>query len=417
MKATSDKKHPAKTYRADDFAKEKSAALAGLAGDLPEDEAALLDAALGAIGACHDAVLRGDGAAAEAACGRYEAVVWKLNGGKHHGSMADDADAGKRIELYCCARSGDVPLWGQTGEFLVRAGPVRAWVQVGDGFGSPLVHCQFEFHAVDLDKAFISETGYHRHFSGAQGGYTVDQVATTLFAEQLQTHRRYLEPEAQNRLADVPLSSWVEALTPPPRRTRSIVEETIRGNEPIPSGFELVDVVLASRQAFIVRKWAKAAREKSKAAGMPAARLTNRRGPLNGNGAQPEVVRIVEENGRFFLSLNGDAPTGPFKTKELAETYARVWLHGPNSLEDSGSPTKAFQPGTRCKIVSIYHPCFEANLGKVVIVTKVNSRSRTVYAQADSPITYRINRTGRRVVASDPSCIQTIYAMSELQII
>lgn len=35
----------------------------------------------------------------------------------------------------------------------------------------------------------------------------------------------------------------------------------------------------------------------------------------------------------------------------------------------------------------------------------------TIPAHDDEPVTYKTNRNGRRVVDSDPSCIQSIYGM------
>jgi hypothetical protein len=77
----------------------------------------------------------------------------------------------------------------------------------------------------------------------------------------------------------------------------------------------------------------------------------------------------------------------------------------------------AFQPGTRCEVLSVHHPCFAREVGKIVIVTKVNPDFRSVFAHDDKPVTYRVGRNGRRVVASDPYCIQTIYSMEALRVI
>lgn len=76
-----------------------------------------------------------------------------------------------------------------------------------------------------------------------------------------------------------------------------------------------------------------------------------------------------------------------------------------------------FCPGRRCEIVSVHHPCFSENIGKHVIVTKVNADFRCVWAHDDKPVRYRINRNGRRVLAYDPRCIQTIYAMASLRLL
>ena len=95
-----------------------SAPAAELLAELPADRDGLLAAAVAAVVEIDAAVMRGDGAAAELAGDRYEAIIWKLNGGTNFGCMADDEAAGRVIERHCAAVPGDVPLWGQRGQFL-----------------------------------------------------------------------------------------------------------------------------------------------------------------------------------------------------------------------------------------------------------------------------------------------------------
>jgi hypothetical protein len=164
----------------------------------------------------------------------------------------------------------------------------------------------------------------------------------------------------------------------PPRRGRA-VEEDWQEAGPVPAGFVQVDAVLTAHQAFIVKKWAEAARPKIKAARAAAEAVPARRDARKeARTAAPAKVDAGEE----------DAPDAA-----------------------------AFLPGTRCEIVSAHHSCFAKDVGKVVIVTKANPDFRSVFAHDDKPVTYRINRNGRRVVVSDPSCIQTIYSMEALRII
>ena len=100
------------------------------------------------------AIMRGDDAAAELAAEKHAAIIWKMNGGTHFGSMADDDDPGRVIERHCAAVPGEVPLWGQRGQFLVERGNVRALVEYEAGFGGPL-GAHFQFHALDLDKPYL----------------------------------------------------------------------------------------------------------------------------------------------------------------------------------------------------------------------------------------------------------------------
>ena len=145
---------------------------AELLAELPTDRDELLAAAVAAVVEIDAAIMRGDGAAAEAASDRYEAVIWKMNGGTHVGSMADHDAPGQVIERHCAAVPGDVPLWGQRGQFLVADGDMRALVEYEAGYGWPL-GAHFQFHVIDLDRPFISETGYRSHFDTARGCMTV----------------------------------------------------------------------------------------------------------------------------------------------------------------------------------------------------------------------------------------------------
>ena len=195
-----------------------SAPAAELLAELPADRDGLLAAAVAAVVEIDAAVMRGDGAAAELAGDRYEAIIWKLNGGTNFGCMADDEAAGRVIERHCAAVPGDVPLWGQRGQFLAVAGDVRALVEYEAGYGGPL-NAHFQFHAVDLDRPFISATGYRSHFDTARGCMTVDEVARGILTAMLAEKKRpvLIEASYRDRLADAPLPDWLAGLVPPAR--------------------------------------------------------------------------------------------------------------------------------------------------------------------------------------------------------
>ncbi len=173
-----------------------SAPAAELLAELPADRDGLLAAAVAAVVEIDAAVMRGDGAAAELAGERYEAIIWKLNGGTNFGCMADDEAAGRVIERHCAAVPGEVPLWGQRGQFLAVTGDMRALVEYEAGYGGPL-NAHFQFHAVDLDGPFISATGYRSHFDTARGCMTVDEVARGILAAMLAEKKRPVLIEAQ----------------------------------------------------------------------------------------------------------------------------------------------------------------------------------------------------------------------------
>jgi hypothetical protein len=201
-----------------------NAPAAELLAELPTDRDELLAAAVAAVVEIDAAIMRGDGAAAEAASDRYEAVIWKMNGGTHVGSMADHDAPGQVIERHCAAVPGDVPLWGQRGQFLVADGDMRALVEYEAGYGGPL-GAHFQFHVIDLDRPFISETGYRSHFDTARGCMTVDEVARGILAAQLAEKKRPVMVEAsyRDRLADAPLPDWLAGLVPPARREPATV--------------------------------------------------------------------------------------------------------------------------------------------------------------------------------------------------
>ncbi|KVD99657.1 hypothetical protein WI91_02360 [Burkholderia vietnamiensis] len=182
---------------------------AELAATLPADRAGLLAAALSAISAMHAAVLEANAKAAGTAADRYEAVVWKLNGGTFRGSRdpANPDAAGHLVEQHCSAAPGTVPMWGQRGEFLITVSGVRAVVEVRDGFGRYRVG--FAFRVVDADKPFISETGYKSHFETFKSGRTVEQVAIAVFSARLAEGRRMLAAEYRERFAAEPCRLWL----------------------------------------------------------------------------------------------------------------------------------------------------------------------------------------------------------------
>jgi len=350
------------------------------------------------------AIMRGDGAAAEAASDRYEAVIWKMNGGTHVGSMADHDAPGQVIERHCAAVPGDVPLWGQRGQFLVADGDMRALVEYEAGYGGPL-GAHFQFHVIDLDRPFISETGYRSHFDTAQGCMTVDEVARGILAAQRAEKKRPVMVEAsyRDRLADAPLPAWLAGLEPPARREPATVL--------VPPGFVLVDVVLPSHRAFIARRWAAEAATRIKAA--RAAGL-DAKGKITGAGPERDPASPETTMTCSIVKADEGGPVSPETTMPGASaatcSIARNGDGGPADRVE-------FKPGQRCEIVSVHHPVFDRYIGKRIIIVKVHPDTRQVWAHDDRPVTYKTNRAGRRVVDSDPSCIQSIYGFDQLRLI
>ena len=235
---------------------------AGLAASMPADRDGLLAEAMAAVTAQHAAVLDNDSKAATEAADRYEATVWKLNGGAFFACRAEKDSAGHVIERHCKAVPGQVPMWGQTGQFVIEVDGIRALVMFGDGFG--LCRAHYRFHAVDLDTPFISPTGYRSHFDDIVGGQTVAEAAAAIFSRFLSSERRQkIKGENLEWVMANPLPPWCSDLAPPARREPAAPAEVAPA---IPAGFALVDVVLPKHKAFIVRKWAEDAKAKIEAA-------------------------------------------------------------------------------------------------------------------------------------------------------
>lgn len=123
----------------------------------------------------HDAVLAGDVAELDATHEAYKALVYVLNGQTLFGCMADESSAGRVLARAVAATPGHVPGWGRAGEFLLEVDGMRMRVKVEQGLGN---HHSIDLHAVDLDKPFLSGTGYRSHGVTATShlGETVDQA-------------------------------------------------------------------------------------------------------------------------------------------------------------------------------------------------------------------------------------------------
>lgn len=186
--------------------------IASVAAALPSGRAALLDLAAQTVEALHACVLACDEQGANTAIDRYAAIVWKLHGNKFIGCMdsGDPQAGGILADKHCCAEPGKVPMWGQSGEFLITVQGIRARVVISDGFGRMSVN--MAFHVIDHDAPFISETGYRSHFDKMRGGCTVDEVAKGVFAAFLQKERTPLGPQYRQRRAEEQRPTWLAVL-------------------------------------------------------------------------------------------------------------------------------------------------------------------------------------------------------------
>ncbi|MGE3624529.1 MAG: hypothetical protein AB7H77_11765 [Bdellovibrionales bacterium] len=125
----------------------------------------------------------------------------RLNGGES-GILAHDDAPGYVLERKTAAVSGTIPLWGQTGDFFVAVDTMRVRIEMEGIFGIGSGYAfwpGFSAHAVDIDRPFLSETGY-RSFLGIhaapQPGLTPDLFAREVIAS-------YVKRELKSRLVSI----------------------------------------------------------------------------------------------------------------------------------------------------------------------------------------------------------------------
>ena len=104
------------------------------------------------------------------------------------GILADDDAPGCVLARQTAAAPGAVPLWGQSGDFIVTVGTMKVRIELDGIFGIGSGFCYwpgFAAHAVEYDRPFLSETGY-RSFLGIHAdpapGLTPDAFAAKVIA-------------------------------------------------------------------------------------------------------------------------------------------------------------------------------------------------------------------------------------------
>ena len=125
-------------------------------------------------------------------------LALRLNSGEP-GIIAGPDAPGCVLARETAATSGAVPLWGQTGDFVVNVDTMRVRIAQDGIFG---IGCGFSFwpgfsaHAVEFDRPFLSGTGY-RSFLGIHAqpepGLTPDAFAHEIIAA-------YIERDLKGRL-------------------------------------------------------------------------------------------------------------------------------------------------------------------------------------------------------------------------
>ena len=125
----------------------------------------------------------------------------KLNGGKA-GILADQDSSGYVLARETAAAPGAVPLWGQKGSFIVTAVGVPVRIEMDGVFGlfaTSGFWLGFSAHAVDLDRPFISETGY-RSFLGVHAAPVAGMTPDSFAVEVIAAHVRR---EMKGRLVEI----------------------------------------------------------------------------------------------------------------------------------------------------------------------------------------------------------------------
>jgi hypothetical protein len=163
----------------------------------------------------HDAVLAGHVEVLDQMESAYSALVYKLNGETMMGCKADDDSAGHVLARDVAATPGQVPGWGQAGEFLLEVEGVRVWVVMTHHMLGN--HRACDLHAVDLDKPFISETGYRSAGLTVTSniGDTVDQAARRMVLDVMHSEGKLkaIEANAWSRTNPKKRPAWlVDAL-------------------------------------------------------------------------------------------------------------------------------------------------------------------------------------------------------------
>lgn len=110
----------------------------------------------------------------------------------NRGILAGPDVPGSVLECKIAAPPGTAPVWGQAGEFVVTIGTMRVRVEITGMFGIGSTTClfpNFSAHAVDIDRPFLSETGY-RSFMGVSGQLVPGLQPEAFVREAMATHIR-----------------------------------------------------------------------------------------------------------------------------------------------------------------------------------------------------------------------------------
>lgn len=143
--------------------------IAALAAAMPRDVGALIEIARAGIAGYHAAALSGDAAGMTKHGDDVTAAVRSASFALNTYQLA----AADQMRPYLEAKPGEEPMWGQPGRWVIEIAGCRADFH----YGGLLDYLGNAAHVIDLEKPFISETGF-RSFVGLGHG-DVDGVIGT----------------------------------------------------------------------------------------------------------------------------------------------------------------------------------------------------------------------------------------------
>lgn len=137
---------------------------------------------------------------------RYEVAVYRLHGDSFFGC----AGVRRALKHEFAAEPGQVPGWSQGGEWLEEVAGMRIRVVAGHG---PKNVTDLEFYAVDLDKPFLSKTGFRSHFTFADRWFGMELGAAVrqLLESALVEKDWQLKPIDEGDRSKVTLPAWLAA--------------------------------------------------------------------------------------------------------------------------------------------------------------------------------------------------------------
>jgi hypothetical protein len=116
----------------------------------------------------HEAMMAGDKANIDAIRKEARDLAIKLNGGRPFGIAVRGEGAASLLADATAAPEGTMPLWGQTGNYIIDVDGMKVRIEQEGKSGLGCMSAfwpGFSAHAVDYDKPFMSNTGY-RSFIG-----------------------------------------------------------------------------------------------------------------------------------------------------------------------------------------------------------------------------------------------------------